>query len=114
MRQQGDPHKSVGKANAKQAVVPPHKKGPPAAGDSTLQQRVNQMIANASSFGGRPKDPPQIPQAASDATARGGHGPKPGIGEAGWRTAKEFDDDRRALRANADSVLSGKRKYKAP
>lgn len=49
----------------------------------------------------------------SDPT-RGGHGPKPSRSNAGWRTAKEFDDDRREAQAHADSVLSGKRRQKKP
>lgn len=95
--------------------IPPHK----IQGDSTLSSRVDTMIDNARGMGGKPRGaaplPPDRPaRAAADNTRVTPTPPaphvRPGLGEAGRRTAKEFDDDRRALAAHADSVLKGKRK----
>lgn len=96
--------------------IPPHK-----ITDSTTQQRVDRMIANADNFGyPKPKQPSSYDPPAAAAADMTSVSPRPkpakppGIGQAGRRTAKEFDDARRALAADADSVLKGKKKYRFP
>ena len=42
------------------------------------------------------------------------HGPKPSRSNAGWRTGKEWEDDRREEAARADSILSGTPRKKKP
>lgn len=96
--------------------IPPHK-----ITDSTTQQRVDRMIANADNFGyPKPRQPASTlnppPMAAADMTSvspRPKPKPyvKPSKSNAGPRTAADFDADRREAAAHADSVLKGKRKY---